>query len=114
MNITRKAGDEMIVSDDRSRTKEIFETKPVPSALARMAIPTVISQLITLIYNIADTWFIGRTNNPYMVAASSLVLTIFMLTVVIANLFSVGGGSLMVRLLGAGDEEEAAKVYIWR
>ena len=61
-------------------TKEIFETKPVASALAKMAVPTIISQLITLIYNIADTWFIGQTNNPYMVAASSLVLTIFLMT----------------------------------
>ena len=42
----------------------------VPRALAVMAIPTVISQIIALIYNIADTWFIGLTDNPYMVAAT--------------------------------------------
>ncbi len=91
-------------------TKEIFETKSVPSALAKMAIPTIMSQLITLIYNIADTWFIGQTDNPYMVAASSLVLTIFLMTSAIANLFGVGGGSLVVRLLGSKEEEEAKKV----
>ena len=39
---------------------ELFETMPVPRALVRMAIPTIISQLINLIYNMADTWFIGR------------------------------------------------------
>lgn len=39
-----------------------------------MAIPTIASQLIILIYNLADTWFIGRTNNPYMIGASSLAL----------------------------------------
>ncbi|MBQ3416880.1 MAG: hypothetical protein IJH32_03510 [Ruminococcus sp.] len=43
-------------------------------ALAVMAIPTIASQLIILIYNLADTWFIGRTNNPYMIGASSLAL----------------------------------------
>ncbi|MBQ7800805.1 MAG: polysaccharide biosynthesis C-terminal domain-containing protein [Oscillospiraceae bacterium] len=75
-----------------------------------MAIPTVISQLITLVYNIADTWFIGQTDNPYMVAASSLVLTVFLMTTALANLFGVGGGSLVVRLLGAREEEEARKV----
>jgi len=91
-------------------TQEIFETRPVPYSLAKMAIPTIMSQLITLIYNIADTWFIGQTNNPYMVAASSLVLTIFLMTSAIANLFGVGGGSLVVRLLGSKDEEEAKKV----
>lgn len=67
----------MKITKENPSTKEIFETKPVPAALAKMAIPTIISQLITLVYNIADTWFIGQTNNPYMVAASSLVLTIF-------------------------------------
>ena len=89
----------MKITKENPSTKEIFETKPVPAALAKMAIPTIISQLITLVYNIADTWFIGQTNNPYMVAASSLVLTIFLLTTAIANLFGVGGGSLAVRLL---------------
>lgn len=97
-------------ASESAKTKEIFETRPVPSALAKMAVPTVVSQLITLIYNIADTWFIGQTNNPYMVAASSLVLTIFLMIAAIANLFGVGGGSLAVRLLGRRDEEEAERV----
>ena len=88
----------------------IFEKMPVPAALAKMAIPTIVSQMITLIYNIADTWFIGQTNNPYMVAASSLVLTIFLMTTALANIFGVGGGTLAVRLLGSSQEEEARKV----
>lgn len=97
-------------TDEKASTKEIFESKPIFSALAKMAIPTIVSQLITLVYNIADTWFIGQTDNPYMVAASSLVLTIFLMTSAIANLFGVGGGNLVVRLLGSKDEEEAEKV----
>lgn len=100
----------MRTTDKPTRAKEIFETRPVPSALAAMAVPTVVSQLITLIYNIADTWFIGQTDNPYMVAASSLVLTVFLMTSAIANLFGVGGGSLVVRLLGSRDEAEAKRV----
>ena len=59
---------------------EMFETMAVPKALMKMAVPSIISQLITLVYNMADTWFIGRTGNPYMVAASSLVLTVFLMT----------------------------------
>lgn len=98
------------MTNEDVKTREIFETKPVPSALAKMAIPTIVSQLITLIYNIADTWFIGQTNNPYMVAASSLVLTIFLMIAALANLFGVGGGSLVVRLLGRKEEAEAEKV----
>ena len=92
---------------------ELFETMPVPAALARMAVPTIVSQLITLIYNMADTWFIGRTQNPYMVGASSLVLTIYMVSVALSNLFGVGGGSTVVRLLGSRREDEARKVACW-
>ena len=90
--------------------KDIFENYPVPKAMAIMAVPTIISQLITLIYNIADTWFIGQTNNPYMVAGCSLVLPVFMLTIVISNLFGSGGGTLISRLLGVKREDEAERV----
>ncbi|MCR5789956.1 MAG: MATE family efflux transporter, partial [Lachnospiraceae bacterium] len=75
-----------------------------------MALPTIISQLILLIYNLADTWFIGRTNDPYMVAACSLVLPAFMLTIVITNIFGSGGGTLIARLIGRGDDREASRV----
>ena len=89
---------------------EIFERMPIHRALSTMAIPTIVSQLINLAYNMADTWFIGKTDNPYMVAASSLVLTVFMMTTALANLFGVGGGTLTVRLLGRKQEDEARRV----
>ena len=90
--------------------KFLFEKDSVPHALRIMALPTIVSQLIILIYNLADTWFIGRTNNPYMVAACSLVLPIFTLTVVITNVFGTGGGTLIARLIGVSREEEASRV----
>ena len=98
---------------DTNKKTQLFETESVPKALIRMAIPTVISQLITLIYNMADTWFIGRAGNPYMVAASSLVLTVFLMAGALGNLFGVGGGTLVVRLLGAKQEEEARRAASW-
>jgi len=98
---------------EKNNKIDIFENKPVPSALAAMAIPSVISQLITLFYNVADTWFIGQTDNPYMVAAASLVATIFLMTAAVSNLFGAGGGALVVRLLGSRQEEEAARVASW-
>lgn len=100
----------MAVQRSGAETKEIFENMPISRALMKMAVPTIISQLIALVYNIADTWFIGQTDNPLMVAASALVLTLFLMTTALANLFGVGGGTLMVRLLGAKEEEEARKV----
>jgi len=92
------------------QTRAVFETVPVPNALMKMAIPTVASQLITLVYNLSDTWFIARTDNPFMVAACSLSATLFLLTIAITNLFGTGGGTLAVRLMGARREEEARKV----
>lgn len=89
---------------------DIFENKPIPKALTIMAIPTVMSQLIALIYNIADTWFIGQTNNPYMVAATSLSATVFLMMVGISNLFGAGGGNCVVSLLGKKQEDEAGRV----
>ena len=90
--------------------RQLFERESVPRALAIMALPTIASQLITLIYNLADTWFVGRTNDPYKVAACSLVLPAFMLTIVIANIFGTGGGTLIARLIGRDQEEEASRV----
>ena len=92
---------------------DIFENKPILQALAIMAVPTIVSQLITLVYNIADLWFIGQTDNPYMVAATALVATIFLMATAIANVFGVGGGNLVVRLIGGKKEEEAKKVASW-
>ena len=97
----------------QAEDRELFERTPVPKALFKMAVPTIVSQLITLVYNMADTWFIGRTNDPFKIAAASLVLTVFLMTVAIANLFGVGGGSLAVRLTGGGDREEARRVASW-
>ena len=89
---------------------DLFENTRPAKALAVMAIPTVASQLVVLIYNLADTWFIGRTNDPYMIAASSLALTVYLATVALSNVFGVGGGSLMARLCGEKHMEEAKAV----
>ena len=89
---------------------ELFETMPVGKALLTMAIPTIISQLITMIYNLADTFFIGMSDDPYKVAASSLVAVLFFMLNSLANLFGVGGGSLMSRLLGEKREDDARRV----
>lgn len=73
--------------------KEIFETMPIPKALATLAIPTIIGQLVVLIYSLADTFYIGRTNNPLMVAGASLILPVYNICIFIAGLAGVGGGT---------------------
>jgi len=89
---------------------ELFETMPVGKALLTMAIPTIISQLITMVYNLADTFFIGMSNDPYKVAAASIMGVLFFMLNSLANLFGVGGGSLLSRLLGEKKEEDARRV----
>ncbi len=92
------------------KKKELFESMPVPKALATLAIPTIISQLISMIYNLADTFFIGLTDDPYKVAASTIAFVLFFVMVALSNLFGVGGGTLISRLLGKGQGSEAKKV----
>ena len=94
----------------RTDSREIFESLPIGKALRLMAVPTVISQIIVLIYNLADTFFVGKTNNPYMVAATSLILPVFNITLSLASLTGTGAGSLISRLLGRNMREEAKKV----
>ena len=92
------------------KKKELFETMPVPKALATLAFPTIVSQLISMIYNLADTFFIGKTEDPYKVAASTLAFVLFFVMCSLSNLFGVGGGSLISRLMGKGQAGEAKKV----
>ncbi len=88
----------------------LFETMRPGRALAVMALPTIGSQMIILLYNLADTWFIGRTGNPYMIGASSLALTVYLAATALANVCGVGGGSLMVRQIGEKKTEDARRV----
>ena len=89
---------------------DLFKSMKPTQALAKMALPTVASQVIILLYNLADTWFIGRTNAPNMIGASSLALTVYLAAVALANVFGVGGGTLMVRHIGRKDTDSARRV----
>lgn len=89
---------------------ELFESLPVPVALRRMILPAAVSQIIVLIYNMADTFYIGRTNNPYMLAGASLILPVFNMLLCLSSLAGIGGGTLLSRLLGTGEEQEARRV----
>lgn len=87
----------------------IFEKIPVRRAGISLAVPTVISQIITVIYGMADTFFIGQMGDPNQVAAATLAMPPFILLTAVANLFGIGGSSLFFRYLGVGDREQAEK-----
>lgn len=94
----------------------IFEKMPVKKAVLSLALPTVISQIITVVYGMADTFFIGQMNDPDQVAAATLAMPPFILLTAIANLFGIGGSSLFSRSMGAGENQKAkrsASFAIW-
>ena len=93
-----------------ARDKELFETKPVIQSIFILAAPTVIGQLITIAYNLSDTWFIAQTNDTVQVAAVTLVLPLYLMLTVLSNLFGVGSGSMIASFLGVEKYEEVKKV----
>ena len=100
------------------KTKEevLFEDAPVGRAVLSLVIPTVISQLITVIYNLADTFFIGQVGDPNQVATVSLCMPMFVFLTGLANLIGIGGSSLMSRSLGMNNHQkakQAASFSIW-
>lgn len=90
--------------------KEIFENAPVRKAVFTMAIPTIISMLVVVVYNMADTYFIGKTNDEMQVAAVSLATPVFMLFMALGNLFGIGGCSSISRALGEKNDARAKKI----
>lgn len=93
-----------------SQNTELFETRPINKAVIALVIPTIISQLITVVYNMADTFFIGQIGSSDQVAAVSLCMPLFLLLTGMANLFGIGGASLVSRCMGAGNVKKAANV----
>ena len=85
-----------------------FEGSSVPRLIAKFAVPTILSQLVTLIYNLADTYFVGQTGDPAQVAALTLSFPIFMSMTMIANLFGIGANSYMSRSLGMRKKKQAS------
>lgn len=97
--------------DEITQEQRIFGDMPVPKAVATMVIPTIISQLITVVYNLADTWYVGLTENAAAVAAVSLCLPVYNMLTGISNLFGVGGASVMARALGVQNTARARKTF---
>lgn len=93
-----------------------MESMPVGKAIWKLSIPTMIAMLIQVVYNMTNIFFIGKLNNPDMVAAIAISMPIVMGIQAFGNIFAVGGASLISRLLGEGRREEAnhaAAISFW-
>ena len=82
---------------------------PIPKAVMQLAIPTVISSLVMVIYNLADTYFVGMLNDPIQNAAVTLAAPVLLAFNAINNLFGVGSSSMMSRALGSKDMDTVYK-----
>lgn len=81
----------------------LFETAPIPRAVAALCIPTIISSLVMVLYNLTDTYFVGILNDPVQNAAVTLAGPVLLAFNAINNLFGVGSSSMMSRALGRKD-----------
>ena len=83
----------------------LFEQTPVPKAVMQLAVPTILSSLVMVIYNLADTYFVGMMNDPVQNAAVTLAAPVLLAFNAVNNLFGVGSSSMMSRALGRKDYE---------
>ncbi len=92
---------------------ELFQNAPISKAVCQMAVPTVISSLVLVVYNMADTFFIGQTHDALQVAAVSLTNAVFVMYMAIAQLLGIGGSAVISILLGQNEEEKAKNASVF-
>ena len=89
---------------------EVFRSAAVPNAVLKTTVPAMIAMLMVLIYNLADTFFIGLTRDPYQLAAVSMAMPVFLIFMSVGTIFGIGGTSVISRALGEGRLEYSKKV----
>lgn len=92
------------------KNSEIFESAPIPRAVAKLALPTMLTMLVNVLYNMVDTYFIGRTGDPNQVAAVSIATPIFLFLMAAGNIFGVGGSAYISRSLGEKQYERVKSI----
>lgn len=95
---------------EAAKENELMGSMKISKAVATMAIPSVISSLVTVVYNMADTFFVGQTGDALQVAAVSLTNPIFILLMAFANMFGMGGSAVASIALGEKKEQKVRNV----
>ncbi len=94
---------------NEGKSMEVFSRLPVPQAVLKNALPAMLAMLMVLVYNLADTFFIGQTKDALQVAAVSLATPVFLMFMAAGTIFGIGGTSVISRALGEGKREYAKK-----
>lgn len=95
---------------DNNKSMELFSKAPVSKAVFKNALPAMAAMLMVLVYNLADTFFIGQTHDDLQVAAVSLATPVFLIFMAVGTMFGIGGTSVISRAMGEGRTEYAKKV----
>ena len=90
---------------ETAEKRELFERTPIPKAILELALPAMAGQIILVIYNMADSFFLGLTGSDAMITAVTICMPAFLFLSAIANLFGVGGASVISRSLGNKDRK---------
>lgn len=90
-----------------NKNPEVFSNAPVPQAVLKNVLPAMAAMIMVLIYNLADTFFIGQTHDDILIAAVSLAMPVFLLFTAVGTIFGVGGVSVISRALGEGQAGKA-------
>lgn len=89
----------------------VFEERNIPRAILKIGIPAMLGQLTTLIYNLADTYFVALTKVPAQIAAVTLCVPALIIIMSIACVFGMGASSVIARQIGEGKKEESARCF---
>ncbi len=92
---------------------ELFEKVPIHKAYFSLALPVVFSMVISLVYNMVDTYFIAKTGNTNLIAGVSLSAPIFTFMVALGDIFGLGGSSVISRMFGQKKEEDGKRLSIF-
>ena len=95
------------MNNNNDKKIEVFENYPVYKALITLALPTIFGMMVNVFYNMVDTFFVGKTNDPNQVAAVSLTMPIYLLLMAFGAIYGIGGASYISRSLGAKNYEKA-------
>lgn len=95
---------------ENKKSLDVFDSMPVSKAIFKNAVPAMAAMIMVLIYNLADTFFIGQTHDPLQVAAVSLATPVFLIFMAVGTIFGIGGTSVISRAMGEGRKEYAKKV----
>ncbi len=103
----------IILTEDERMENELFEKTPVPKAYFTFALPVVFSMVVSLVYNMVDTYFIAQTGNTNLVAGVSLSAPVFTLMIALGDIFGLGGSSLISRLFGEKKDEDGKRLSVF-